>query len=1482
MRSLLRLIRSATPKSSPRGEMRASRGSARALTTTAGLAMVCAVTLLIVLQGASAADKKKKKKAVRLLDGVQAAAGPAAACGADLGPRCGLGAPTPVIFGCPGVCPGDFNGDGLIDEIDVMIFDQTFYEAFAADQFCLDVWRGVNDPVFPAVINECDRRYLVECLLPKGSCNPNLWATSIPGPGGLPVPNPFPAAGISPTCGELVIQANPNCATNWNAGCNQLAQAACAYYFPSTEPFEPRVGDCICPHYYDTLTPNCDSVHNYPFCNDRECAETVCARPGFQYCCTDFWDTGCVQEARLVCQQACSSPELERLVCNDLPYCCSRDGSFGNCFDPLPGQIGCQIAPVAALICSNPAFASCCTQAWDADCAAYAKDVAPGVWYQECADRAFGYALGGPGLQSFTAYSFDCTSCPSIGGQQPCDQTTLSGIDFRSRVFALNSRYPGNPNFYNGDIQECRERLLRFYPFCLDPNTPSGLALNWTDPCTEIAKRLCQVPQSGNVGPTALDFLPTAFLDNCLTVSETPGCADTACADLVCEVLPACCTIKWDVECVELASVACSVSPAFWTGDTDALGVGGTPSSQEVRDGCGDPAAGSCCYESFSPFCRDSVCCALVCSYDSYCCEVRWDESCAIQANAGCELNGVTDCFIEHPSGGCTNLKCADEVCASLPACCNVEWDAVCVSRAQLLATIPNSPCANGPVVRDFCACGPKPLVAGFVGGPGSVVSRKDVYSCFNARSIWPTPAQFLPGCDDPVCCNSVCYLDTYCCEIEWDQLCADAADALCDRGLFPTCGKPTSGFCYLPNGTPGCDNATCCTAVCLIDPDCCDIAWDEDCVVLATENCTQCGDTLAGSCFNPNPSPACDDEDCCVAVCDVDGFCCSVAWDGACVGIASSLTECKPLSGCGVTEEGTPGRSCYVANLEPGCGDQSCCEDICEGYDSFCCSVRWDAVCAAQAFSFCSGATVVVTDEPCTTPHRGKGCNDTACATTVCSIPAYENCCDIRWDAECVRVAQAVCIGLYQCPAEGDCFTEREEPGCDDPSCCEATCLFDPLCCIESWSSACADLAADICETPIPTPSGRTWNCPCLGSCFEPNTDPTKPRPGCDDESCCNAVCGLDEACCTVDWDADCASLASEYCSGTPACGEVAAGSCLIPSETPFCDDAVCCTAVCAEDPLCCAGRWDSFCVATAIERCQRGCGIESSGSCFYPHLTPGCSDAECCSDICELDPICCTIIWDGTCATEALDLCDPPECGDFPAGNCCEINFSPSCNDAECCDAVCAIDPVCCDTTWDIECVREAQRSTSCNCGADWDCGDPCAGDCCIPNGTPKCDDADCCDSVCADDAFCCEQDWDLTCANMALEDEECNAEPTDPCPLPQCGDPGTGDCCFANGTPSCDDQTCCDLVCNDDPVCCDVAWDLICAQEAADNCDICDSDLECGSPDSGLCSEPNPTPFCSDQDCCETVCGIEPFCCIGAWDDFCVSLNDLFCTP
>ena len=50
---------------------------------------------------------------------------------------------------------------------------------------------------------------------------------------------------------------------------------------------------------------------------------------------------------------------------------------------------------------------------------------------------------------------------------------------------------------------------------------------------------------------------------------------------------------------------------------------------------------------------------------------------------------------------------------------------------------------------------------------------------------------------------------------------------------------------------------------------------------------------------------------------------------------------------------------------------------------------------------------------------------------------------------------------------------------------------------------------------------------------------------------------------------------------------------------------------------------------------------------------------------------------------------------------------------------------------------------------------CGDPAAGPCCEANGTPYCEDSDCCNLVCEHDPFCCDEDigeWDSLCAQHA----------------------------------------------------------------------------------------------------------------------------------
>jgi len=56
-----------------------------------------------------------------------------------------------------------------------------------------------------------------------------------------------------------------------------------------------------------------------------------------------------------------------------------------------------------------------------------------------------------------------------------------------------------------------------------------------------------------------------------------------------------------------------------------------------------------------------------------------------------------------------------------------------------------------------------------------------------------------------------------------------------------------------------------------------------------------------------------------------------------------------------------------------------------------------------------------------------------------------------------------------------------------------------------------------------------------------------------------------------------------------------------------------------------------------------------------------------------------------------------------------------------------------------------------------------------------------------------------------------------------------PGVGACCQGTNTPGCNDEDCCNAVCALDPFCCDVVWDNICAAQAADVCfPLCESDF------------------------------------------------------
>ncbi|HMN97461.1 MAG TPA: hypothetical protein PKC90_13385, partial [Phycisphaerales bacterium] len=51
--------------------------------------------------------------------------------------------------------------------------------------------------------------------------------------------------------------------------------------------------------------------------------------------------------------------------------------------------------------------------------------------------------------------------------------------------------------------------------------------------------------------------------------------------------------------------------------------------------------------------------------------------------------------------------------------------------------------------------------------------------------------------------------------------------------------------------------------------------------------------------------------------------------------------------------------------------------------------------------------------------------------------------------------------------------------------------------------------------------------------------------------------------------------------------------------------------------------------------------CGEPNSGSCFEAHGNPACEDACCCEVVCAVDPFCCNVSWDSICAGGAGALC-------------------------------------------------------------------------------------------------------------------------------------------------------------------------------------------------------------------------------------------------
>ncbi len=379
------------------------------------------------------------------------------------------------------------------------------------------------------------------------------------------------------------------------------------------------------------------------------------------------------------------------------------------------------------------------------------------------------------------------------------------------------------------------------------------------------------------------------------------------------------------------------------------------------------------------------------------------------------------------------------------------------------------------------------------------------------------------PGCEDRTCCDSVCAVDAVCCTAGWDGLCAQRAGELCPDLCSGGC--PGTGDCCQANGTPGCSDPTCCELVCADDPACCGPAtgWDALCAskaeMLCTSLCSNDACPGTGDCCVANGTPGCTDQTCCEVVCAADPLCCSGAWDALCA--SEAQTHCVTLC----SGDPCPGvGDCCTANGTAGCDDEPCCELVCAS-DPTCCSAEWDTLCASEAqtqcMSLCSGDACPGAGD-CCNANGTAGCDDEACCAIVCA--SDPTCCDpaLGWDTPCVAKAEALCGPLCSCPGEGDCCQANGTDGCTDPTCCGLVCTADPTCCdpANGWGAACVARAEALC--------GALCSCPGTEDCCLAHGSA-----GCVDESCCDSVCMGNPACCDPEqgWTQQCAQSAWALC---------------------------------------------------------------------------------------------------------------------------------------------------------------------------------------------------------------------------------------------------------------------------------------------------------------------------------------------------------------
>ena len=224
---------------------------------------------------------------------------------------------------------------------------------------------------------------------------------------------------------------------------------------------------------------------------------------------------------------------------------------------------------------------------------------------------------------------------------------------------------------------------------------------------------------------------------------------------------------------------------------------------------------------------------------------------------------------------------------------------------------------------------------------------------------------------------------------------------------------------------------------------------------------------------------------------------------------------------------------------------------------------------------------------------------------------------------------------GVCGDPSAGHCCDPHGAPGCSDASCCELVCGIDPICCVQNWDSLCASLAADLCGfcNACCLPDG---SCLYVTECAEFGGGFQGFLTSCESMTCigaCFFFSGRPDESCLLVSPLECSALGGEFQGNGTLCKFTTCGACCLPSGS--------CLQINATDCGDLGGAFQGPGSICSDAMCDVLCGLPGSGDCCDGNGTLGCEDADCCEAVCVIDPFCCVIPWDQLCADIANSTC-------------------------------------------------------------------------------------------------------------------------------------------------------------------------------------------------------------------------------------------------